>query len=100
MSFMALPLVASLPHLVALAAVLAVAIVLRLAWRQLFVRGGEPGRIDRWLAEYTGTPTFLLIVAIGIQVIFAHLATIPEVAPLTTTRYISGATYIFTVLAS
>jgi small-conductance mechanosensitive channel len=64
------------------------------------VRGGEPGRIDRWLAEYTGTPTFLLIVAIGTQVIFAHVAEIPEVAPLTITRYISGATYIFTVLAS
>ena len=100
MPLLALPLVAGLPHLVALAAVLAVAITLRLAWRTLLVRGGEPGRIDRWLAEYTGTPTFLLIVAIGTQVIFGHVAEIPEVAPLAITRYISGGTYVFTVLAS
>jgi hypothetical protein len=54
------------PHAVALALVVAAALALRLEWRKLLVRGREPGKIDRWLAEYTATPVFLLIVAVGV----------------------------------
>ncbi|HYM10576.1 MAG TPA: hypothetical protein VEU62_07585, partial [Bryobacterales bacterium] len=87
------------PHAVALAIVLAAASALRLAWRKLFVRSREPGKIDRWLAEYTATPVFLLIVAAGAEVIFGRLAELPEVHKLPVTPYINGATYIATILS-
>ncbi len=88
------------PHLVALAAVLAAAITLRLAWGKLFVHGREPGAMDRWLAEYTATPVFLLVMAVGAEVILARLAELPPVARLSVTRYALGAAYVFTVLSS
>jgi len=92
--------VTGLPHLVALAVVIAVALALRLAWRKLLLRGREPVRIQRWLAEYTATPTFLLILAIGAEIIFARLAAIPEVRRLAISRYVSGFTYVFTVVSA
>ena len=80
-----------IPHIVALVIVLAVAAVLRLAWRRLFVH--------KWVAEYTVTPVFLLILAVGSQVIFGRLAGLPEVRRLAMTPYISGAIYIFMVVS-
>ncbi|MBI3666523.1 MAG: mechanosensitive ion channel [Acidobacteria bacterium] len=81
---------------VTLAVVLGVAVSLRLLWRKLFLRGRE-ARMGTWLAEHTATPVFLLILAIGAQVIFSRLSKLPRLRGLAVTPYIAGATYIFTV---
>ncbi|MBI3697201.1 MAG: mechanosensitive ion channel [Acidobacteria bacterium] len=83
---------------VALILVLGVAILLRLAWRKLFVRGRETSRLGRWLAESTGTPVFLLILAVGAQVIVGRLALLPPLRDLSMTPYLTGGAYVLTVL--
>ena len=85
--------------LMALVIVLAVAAVLRLFWRRLLVSGRAPGRLGRWLAESTATPVFLLIVAVGAQVIFARLTRLPQVHHLPVIPYLTALIYVFTVLS-
>ncbi|GEM_PF-1437795 len=89
-----------LPDLAVLGVALAAAIGLRLAWRKLFVRGRKPGAIHRWLAEYSATPVFLLIVAIGAEVVAVRLAAVPEIARLGISSYLTNGAYIFTVLSA
>ncbi len=79
--------------------VLAVAIVLRLLWRRLFVREHDPTRLAGWIAEHTATPVFLLVIAAGAQVIFARLLRVSEIRKLPLTPYIDGAIYVVTVLS-
>ncbi len=79
--------------------ILLAAVLLRVLWRTLFVRGREPGRLQGWLATNTATPVFLLILAAGAQTIFARLAELPQLRGLLITPYLSGAMYILTVLS-
>jgi len=80
--------------------ILLAAVLLRVLWRTLFVRGREPGRLQGWLAANTATPVFLLILAAGAQVIFARLTDLPELRGLMVTAYLNGALYILTVLSA
>src|SRR5262249_25618549 len=79
--------------------ILLAAVLLRVLWRTLFVRGGEPGRLQGWLAANTATPVFLLILAAGAQSIFARLSQLPQLRGLVVTPYLTSALYVLTVLS-
>ena len=84
---------------VSLAVVLAAAVALRLAWGRLLAGGRGGSRWQKWLAESTATPVFLLVVAAGAQGILARLAPLPPLRDLPLTPYLTGAAYCFTVLS-
>jgi MscS family membrane protein len=88
-----------LPHAVALGIVLLVALLLRIVWDRLFMRGQEPGAVGKWLAAYTRTPVFLFILAVGVDVIFSRLAELPEIRRLPFIPYLGGMIYVFMVLS-
>ena len=59
--------------LVALVLLVAVAGLVRLLWSRLLVRRRAPALLGRWLAQSTATPVFLLILAVGTQLILTQL---------------------------
>jgi len=88
------------PAATALVVLLAVAVLLRLTWRRILVRGRETGGLNRWLAETTATPVFLLILAGGAQVITGRLGALSPFREWGVTAYLTGTAYILTVLSA
>ncbi len=84
---------------VSLAALVAGAVVVRLLWGRLLVRRAAPGVLGRWLAERTATPVFLLVLAVGLQLLYSELVEVRQIRRLPVIRYLDSATYLLTVAA-
>jgi small-conductance mechanosensitive channel len=89
-----------LPPLWILLLFVVAAVVVRLLWRRVLVRGQELARPGRWLAEHTTTPVFLLLLALGAQLAVSIVTGPQEIARLRFTPYLRGAAYIFTVVCA